>query len=135
MEIITLDEAVNVIYIEAASFPDGVLAAHQQLHSKIPFSTDRKYFGLSRPESGMICYKAGAEEKYEGEAEKLNCKSVKLKEGRYVSLIVKDFMKDPQSIAAAFNQLLTSPNLDREGYCVEWYVNDTDVQCMIRLNN
>lgn len=58
------------------------------------------------------------------EAEKLNCKSIVLKRGEYISVIVKYFKKDPKSIAAVFNQLLTSPDLDGEGFCVEWYFID-----------
>jgi hypothetical protein len=133
MEIINITHDIRIIYKEAASFPDGVLAAHQQLHTLIPFSKERMYFGISRPESGLIVYKAAAEEKYEGEAEVLQCKSLVLEKGRYVSLTVKDFMKDLQGISHAFNQLLSSPDLDPQAYCVEWYFNDTDVRCMIRL--
>ncbi|MDB5155686.1 MAG: putative transcription activator [Mucilaginibacter sp.] len=57
--------------IAASSFPDGVMAAHQQLHALIIYSDDRKYFGLSRSENGQIIYKAAAEELKNGEAEKL----------------------------------------------------------------
>jgi len=134
MEIITIDKDMYVIYMEAASFPDGVLDAHQKLHALIPFSTERKYFGISRPENGMIVYKAAAEEKHTGEAKELNCETIILRKGRYVSLTITNYMKDLQSIGQAFNELLTTPDLDPEGYCVEWYFSDTDVKCMIRLN-
>ncbi len=135
MEIINIAHDIWVLYKEAASFPDGVLAAHQQLHAMIPFSKERMYLGISRPEKGTIVYKAAAEEKYEGEAEVLKCPTLVLKKGRYVSLTVKDFMKDLESIGRAFNELLISPDVDPEGYCVEWYFNDSDVRCMVRLKD
>jgi len=133
MEIINIAHDIRVIYKEAASFPEGVLAAHQQLHALIPFSKERMYFGISRPENGLIMYKAAAEEMYAGEAEALQCKSFVFKKGRYVSLTVNDFMKDLQGINNVFKQLLYSPDIDPEGYCIEWYFNDADVRCMIRL--
>ncbi|MEO6638588.1 MAG: hypothetical protein ABIN25_09935 [Ginsengibacter sp.] len=63
-----------MLTVIADSFPEGIMAAHKKLHSLVPFSTQRKYFGLSRPENGTIMYKASAEEMEEGEAEKFECK-------------------------------------------------------------
>ena len=51
----------------AKSFPEGILEAHQTLHALVPYSQNRKYFGISRPENGNIVYKAAAEELIEGE--------------------------------------------------------------------
>ncbi|MDB4925315.1 transcriptional regulator [Mucilaginibacter sp.] len=135
METTTLDKDIKVCYITAASFPDGILAAHQKLHSLIPFSTNRKYFGVSRPENGPIVYRAAAEELEPGEAEKLNLDTLILKKGNYISLTVHDYMRDIPAIDRTFKQLLSQPNLDPQGYCVEWYLSDKDVKCMIRLNN
>lgn len=134
MEIITIDNDIKVFYITASSFPDGVLAAHQTLHGLISYSENRKYFGLSRPENnGDIVYRAAAEELNDGEARELNLETITLKKGHYVSLLVKDFMKDISGIEKAFNQLLTYPGLDPQGYCVELYLGQKDVQCMVRL--
>lgn len=134
METITVNEDIPVFYVTASSFPEGVLAAHQTLHALIPYSEKRRYFGLSRPENdGGIVYRAAAEELNDGEAGQLNLETITIKKGRYVSLLVKDFMKDISSIEKAFNQLLTYPGLDPQGYCVELYLSQKDVQCMIRL--
>jgi predicted transcriptional regulator YdeE len=134
MEIITIDNDIRVFYITASSFPDGVLAAHEQLHTLIPYSEKRRYFGLSRPENdGGIVYRAAAEELTAGEAEQLNLETITLKKGRYVSLHIENYMRDISSIERAFNQLLTHPELDPQGYCVELYLSQKDVQCMIRL--
>lgn len=134
METIFINEDIPVFYVTASSFPDGVLAAHQTLHALIPYSESRRYFGLSRPENnGGIVYRAAAEELNDGEAGQLKLETITIKKGRYVSLLVKDFMKDISSIEKAFNQLLTYPGLDPQGYCVELYLSQKDVQCMIRL--
>jgi hypothetical protein len=133
METITLDNDIKVFYITAKSFPDGIMAAHKKLHELVPFSTDRKYFGISRPENSVIIYKAAAEEINEGEAVKLNCDTLVLKKGKYICLTINDYIKDIQSIDRSFKKLLSYPGLDPNGYCVEWYLNDKDVKCMIRL--
>jgi len=140
METITLDHNINVFYITAKSFPDDIMNAHKALYELTPFSANRNYFGISRPEDGAIVYKAAAEEINQGEAKKLKCDMLVLKKGNYISLTVVDYMKDVQSIDRAFKKLLSWPGLDPYGYCVEWYsptgnagLNARDVKCMIRL--
>jgi hypothetical protein len=136
MGIITLDKDIRIFYVEATSYPGGIVDAHQKLHSMVPFSTDRKYFGLSRPENEEyeIIYKVGTEEMEEGEAEKYSCQTLIIKKGRYIYQIVKDFRKEPENIGLAFEKLLTHPDLDPDGYCIEWYKNDQEVvTCMVRV--
>jgi hypothetical protein len=134
METITLDHDIKVFYVTAKTFPGGIMDAHKKLHELVPFSTGRKYFGVSRPENGAIVYKAAAEEINQGEAEKLNCDALLLERGKYICLTINDYMKDIQSIDRSFKELLLYPGLDPKGYCVEWYFNDKDVKCLIRLN-
>jgi hypothetical protein len=133
VETIIIDRDIKVLYEQAASFPDGVKEAHEKLHSLFPFSTQRKYFGISRPENRVIVYKAAVEEIAEGEAEKFGLPTMILKKGNYISIIIHDFMKDIPAIGRTFQQLLSHPGIDPEGYCVEWYFNMKDVRCMVRL--
>ncbi len=134
-KITTLNNDIKVFYIAAKSFPDGIMDAHQRLHTLVPFSMGRKYFGISRPENGVIVYKAAAEELHEGEAEELNCNTMIIENGNYISILVTDYLKDIPLIDAAFKELLKQPELDPNGYCVEWYFNEKDVTCMIRLKD
>jgi hypothetical protein len=137
MNILHLDRDRTLIYVTAASFPEGVPDAHARLHQLIPFSTDRDYFGLSRPENGgPIVYRAAAEEKEPGEAERYHCRTLILKKGSYVYRKLTDFRKAPGNIGKIFQELLVLQNLDPEGYCVEWYLNSEEaVKCMIRLRD
>ena len=137
MDTIELSDDIKVFYITADTFPEGALAAHQKLHELVPFSQERKYFGISRPEQGKgIVYRAGTDEQYPGESGEYQCDTLVLKKGKYVSLDVKGYREDPLRIEAAFQQLLKYPGLDPQGYCVEWYSNDENtVVCMIRLED
>lgn len=136
MDTFKLDHDIPVLSVVANSFPEGILQAHEDLHKLIPFSMDRNYFGLSRPENGgPIIYRAAAEEKEPGEAEKYQSDRLIIKQGEYASIILRNFRNSPQKIGEAFQELLAVPNLDPEGYCVEWYANDKEeVRCMVRLD-
>ena len=133
METATIDKDISVFYITASSYPEGILDAHKNLHSMVPFTTSRRYYGLSRPENGTIVYRAAAEELWEGEGKKLKCDTIVIKKGKYICSTVHDYMKHVHLIKDAFDELLESPELDPQGYCVEWYVSEKDVKCMIRL--
>jgi predicted transcriptional regulator YdeE len=136
MEKYKIDKDSILMYVPATSFPDGVLAAHQQLHSLIPFSTQRKYYGISYGGANdAIIYKAAAEELTTGEALEKKLETFILKKGEYNSILISNYMDDIPAIGRAFTKLLASPNLDPNGYCVEWYLNDRDVKCMVKLKD
>jgi hypothetical protein len=146
MESVTFEEDINIMYVEAKNFPEGIMDAHNELHKKVnekllasqrgvlsTVSENRKYFGISRPENGVIRYKAGAEEVEAGEAVRLGMKSMILKHGKYIATTLKNYLRDPSAIRRVFDKLLMDPRIDLEGYCVEWYLNDSDVRCLVRL--
>ncbi len=136
MDIIIIDKDITVMYVTADSFPNGVLTAHQQLHSIIPFSVERKYYGISRPEdNGEIVYRAAAEVIKQGEAEKLNLQTIILKKGKYISAVLKNYMTDLSAIGNTFQNMINHPEIDPQGYCIECYISDKDVQCMVKLRD
>src|SRR4051812_26416364 len=106
METYKLEKDIKIFYVTAKSFPDGIQEAHDRLHAMVPFSKERKYFGISRPENNKIIYRAGTEETYAGEAEKYKCDTLTIKRGSYISAVVKDFRKDKTSIKKTFDELL-----------------------------
>lgn len=136
MKTISIAEDIKVMYVTATSFPDGIVEAHEKLHSKIPTISRRTFYGISRPENKTIVYRAAAEILKPDEPAAFKLETLVLKKGNYVSLLIKDYTKDIESIGGAFDTLLSHPHLDPQGYCVEWYLdNNKDVQCLIRLVN
>ena len=79
MQTIIIDEDIKVFCANAESFPDGIVDAHEKIHSIIPFSISRRYFGISRPENGVIVYKAAVEELEDGKEKNLDLKHLLLK--------------------------------------------------------
>ncbi len=133
MEKYYLDNDIKVFYVTAGSFPDGVRAAWEKLHSLFAAPLERKYFGISYPDKeGKIIYKAATEERYEGEAEKHRYETFIIKRGHYSSVLIRDFMKELPAIGKTFQELIADPGIDPQGACVEEYLNSKDVRCMVR---
>jgi predicted transcriptional regulator YdeE len=134
MNQLCIDQPIITFTVKASSFPAGVKAAHQYLHSLVPFSTKRKYFGISHgsPEKEIIYY-AAAEELEKGELEQHGLSSFTLAAGNYLYTDIQDYMKNIPAIGEAFSALLREPHIDPQGACVEWYLDQHTCRCMIRI--
>lgn len=134
MEIFNVAQPVKVICVTAESFPAGIGAAWNKLHGLFDNVMDRTYYGISHgDDEGGIIYKAAASEKFEGEAEQLGCESFTISAGNYIGTTLKNWKKDETIIGRTF-QLLEDERIDdEEGYCVEIYLNENDVQCMVKM--
>lgn len=135
MKRLTIDKDINVFYIQAKSFPEGVMEAHQKMHSLFTFSSDRRCFGISRPENGKVIYLVAAEEIEKGDLSQHNLKKITIPEGTYLSITIKNFRKDISSIKKSFDKIILNPDIDPNGYCIEWYQGMDDVICMVKLIN
>jgi 4-aminobutyrate aminotransferase-like enzyme len=133
MENFDIEKDITVVCMKATSFPEGVLAAHKKLHSIVPFSKERGYYGISHGNTeGGIIYMASAEIL---EGEKYDLATFTIKKGHYLSKILKDYQKDIPSIGKTFQEMLTDSRIDKNGYCLEIYLNDNDMQCLAKLND
>ena len=136
MEQVNFVNDIKVFCVTADSFPDGVIACWQKLHSFFAAPKERTYYGISFGEkNGNIIYKAATKEEYDGEAEKYGCEIFIIKKGTYIGETIKDFMKDIPAIGRTFNNLLAHPGINKNGYCLEIYLNEKDVQCLVKLKD
>lgn len=135
VETMIIEKDIKVYCVTANSFPEGILTAHRTLHSKIPFSKERRYFGLSRPGNGNfeIVYKAAAEQIEDDLKMDDQLDTFVIEKGTYKCITISNYMKDSQSISQAFQELIALENIDPNGYCLEWYYNEEDVRCMVRM--
>jgi hypothetical protein len=135
MELYKLTEDIDVFYITAKSFPEGIVDAHKKLHALFPSAASRKFFGISFPDrKGVIAYKAATQSEYPGESNTYRCESYIIRKGEYTSILIHNYQNDNLSIDRAFKKLLTDPDIDPLGACVEMYLGEKDVRCMIRLS-
>lgn len=136
MEIKNLPEDINVLYIKAESFPAGIRAAHEKLHSLVNEEHKRRYFGISwLNKNNEIEYLAAAEVLYPNEPEKYGCNTFTIRKGEYISETLIDWCKPEGRVASVFRELLKHPDLDKNGYCLEIYLNDKDMECLVKLQD
>ncbi len=134
MEIQNLKDNIKVFYVKAPSFPDGIMDAYQKLNSLLPSEAGRTFFGISHgAQNGSIICMAAVEESFPGEAEKLGCDTFIIKKGYYLCETLVNWKENPSVIGKTFQKMLTDPRIDRNGYCVERYLNESDVVCMAKL--
>ena len=135
MKKIKIEKDIKVFYIQATSFPDGVLEAFQRMHALIEFPPKRSNYGISRPENGVIVYRVAAEELIKGDLEKHNLKQFIIPRGEYIGIEIKNFKDDLSAIKNAFDKLLISSDIDPNSYCIEEYKGTDDVFCMVKLKD
>lgn len=132
MDSFILGDDIKVMCVTAANFPDGIKEAHQHLHSLLPDIDRRKLFGISRPDGqGRIVYKAAAEEMHPGETQNLGLEPFTIRHGAYMSFYIKDYRDDIGAIQRAFDLLMGQQEADPNGYCLEWYIGENDVKCLV----
>jgi len=136
MEKYELARDIVVMYVPASSFPEGIMPAFKNLEQTLGNNNDRTFFGISwGDENGGIVYKAAAEQKYDGESKKYNLDTFTIKKGTYISELIQGYQKDVSLIGTTFHQLLSHPELDENGYCLEWYKGPNDVLCLVKLES
>jgi predicted transcriptional regulator YdeE len=129
-----IDKDITVLCVTASSFPEGVQKAHQKLHSLLPPSKPRTFYGISYAnKEGSIVYRAAAEEVRPGEAEKLKLEKFVIRKGRYISQLLEDWRQDELQVGKTFKKLLSDPRIDKNGYCLEIYLNEKDMRCLVLL--
>lgn len=125
---------IPVFYIEAKSFPMGIKDAFDSLHEKLNGNKLRTFYGISSPQNNKgIIYKACAEQIENGEAEKLGLTSVVIPKGNYHCIEVTNFRANMMGVGKAFEEMLSQPNIDPKGFCLEIYGENPDlVKCLVR---
>jgi hypothetical protein len=134
MDLRYLKNDIEVICVKASSFPQGVLAAHKELESKIKSTTGRRLFGISFPQQGEIVYSAAATQSSSDEAKHLGCDKFTIKSGLHVGQEVLNWQEKAHDLQNVFERLISDPRTDPNGYCLEEYVSDNDLICMVPLN-
>jgi hypothetical protein len=135
MENYLVDNDIKVLCITATSFPDGIQEAFNKIHSLVPDAARRTTYGISYGSpDGSIIYKAGVEALQPGEVEEFSCEEFTIRKGKYIGRVV-NWKENVQQIGETFQTLLTEPLIDRTGACIEEYINDDEVKCMVRLKD
>ncbi|WP_345949935.1 transcriptional regulator [Mucilaginibacter sp. PAMB04274] len=125
---------LHIMYVTADSFPEGIEAAFKKLERLVGGSSNREFFGLSKPDRGTIVYRAGVLRLNPEEATPYGLETYIMEKGNYITLTVYNFMDNIQAIGSAFQQLLHTHQLDPVAWCIERYTGN-DVICMVKLRD
>ena len=133
MEIYNLINDIKVFGFQVKSFPRGIGDDFESLIKIVPGGFERPYYGISYlDKDGQILYNATALEKYEGEAEKYNCKRYTIDKGEYVAITVYDWRQKTDCIKDVFHEIMQDSRVDKTNPAVEWYKNDDEMMCMVQ---
>jgi predicted transcriptional regulator YdeE len=130
MKEIQLKDDLTLICSKAKEFPGGVVPAYQFLEQKV--GTQRQFYGLSRGDKTGISYWACVLAN-NGEMLPAGCERITVNSGTYISEQISNWRGREAIIGEAFQRMLGDSRIDRAGYCVEKYLDNDDVICMVRI--
>ncbi len=113
MEKYNLENDIKVFGVEVKTFPEGIGDAFDEIVNMISGEFDRSYYGLSRITEKGIIYKAAAEEKLKGEAEKYNYERYIIEKGEYLTATLKDWRSKTNLIKDIFHELMMDTRVDQ----------------------
>jgi predicted transcriptional regulator YdeE len=135
VEKVSFPQDLKVFGMYVKTFPEGIGEAFDSLIERMPLDQARSYFGISQMGcNGDILYYAAAEETYEGEASTYGYDIYLVKQGEYLTVTVKDWRQKTHCIKDVFEAMLDDDRIDKANQCIEWYKNDDEMVCMVKLN-
>jgi hypothetical protein len=114
---------------------DVIGEAFEMLVNMLLGGFDRSYYGISEMTKDGMIYKATAQENFKGEAEKYHCERFTIEKGEYLAITLRDWRKNTSSIKDIFQEILQNPLANKTKSCIEWYKNDDEMVCMVRMKS
>lgn len=133
METYQLQHDVKVICVEATSFPGGIKDAFSRLYNQVPETAARNIFGISKPQNGLIIYKAATAENFDGEGDRLGLRTFVIGKGYYLGETLMDWQKNEMMIGSIFERLVADKRLDGSAHCIEWYKSENELMCLVLM--
>ena len=132
MEKLTLPHHLKVFGEQVCSFPLGIGETFEKL-MKMLDGFNRSYYGISYMDAdGKIIYYAAAQELYEDEAEKYNCRRLIIEKGVYLCEPIEEWQQKTTIIKSVFEGMIKTGCPDKESPAIEWYKNERLMYCMIK---
>lgn len=135
MKTIQLSNDIHLVCIQAASFPEGIKAAFDQLYTKVPNANKRLCYGIYEENEKGIVYRAALEQQGTNEAKDLGMESFVITKGNYGSVMIKDWATNIPSIGATFCKMLEDPEIDQNSPSIEAYQPNGELCCMLKFKD
>jgi hypothetical protein len=134
MEKINLQNEVKVFGVRVKTFPEGIGEVFDSLIKMLPKGDNRSYYGISEFKNGSMHYYATTEETFPGEGKKYNCDSLTIEKGEYLTVTLHGWRTKTNTITDIFREILKDKRVDHTKPAVEWYKNDKEMFCMVRID-
>ena len=136
MKTYNINKDIDAFGFQVKTFPEGIGEAFDSLIEMVPEGLNRSYYGISymTPDNKVV-YIAAVEEKNKGEAEKNKCQRYIIEKGKYLTVTVLDWRQKTDTIKDVFHEMMKEENLDKTKPCVEWYKNDDEMLCMLKVKS
>jgi hypothetical protein len=135
MNTISIEKDIQLFGLKLPSFPNGIQEIFERLANMLTDGYKRDYFGISYLEDGKVTYFAMAAEKFEGEAQQDNFEKYLLPAGLYLMEEIQEWRSNTASINGVFIEMLKSQKQEQGQPCVEWYLTDTIMRCLIKSSS
>jgi len=131
--IVDIPQDFTVFGHQVMSFPNGIAEAFDSIVDRVPDGFARSFYGLSKMDGSRVVYLATAIEQTTGEGRRLGYDTHVIKKGKYVAVTIKNWRSNVNLIQTIFESLMNIPGLDPNHWAVEWYKNDNEMDCMLRM--
>ncbi|QMU29023.1 DinB family protein [Adhaeribacter radiodurans] len=132
MEKYHLAQDVDVFGFAVETFPEGIGEAFDALQEKLPAGDNRSFYGISECTPAGIVYLATVCQKTKDEPQKYGYTPYVVEKGDYLAVTVCDWLTKTSSIKDIFTKMFTDARSDRSKPCVEIYLNDDEMLCLVK---
>jgi predicted transcriptional regulator YdeE len=134
MEVIQISDDIRAMGFQVRSFPHGIGEAFEALADKIDDGLNRAYFGIAyMSATNEPIYQAAAEILEAGEPTQYHLETYIIEKGNYLAATLRDWHKNIHKIKEIFTEI-TRDSRVRNSPCIEWYKDDDEMICMVKLN-
>ena len=115
------------------TFPDGIQEGFDELAERFG-KKDNGFYGISyMDENGKIIYYVAISISLIDQAAKKEYESFTIPKGDYLSVTMVDWMSKTDEMKDIFGDLMQDPRFDDSVPCIEWYENDKEMQCWVKM--
>ena len=133
MEIFQLPQEYRLLCKKVNKFPEGIGDAFENLYRQLPCPHKRNYFGISwMDEQQQVNYQVAAERRADDVCEEFEDRV--LPKATYLVVRIMNWYEHLSDIKGVFGALMADMRTDKSFPCVEWYLSDDEMLCMMKIN-
>ena len=130
---IELNEPLEVFFVQADSFPQGISVSFNKLNELLGKKYDHHIYGITLCDGDKLVYYACAKENFEGEAASLNLPTFTIPNGRYLQSTLNNWPENLGQIPGIFDGLMGQSNVKKQSICVEDYITEDTMLALVQL--